>query len=126
MLTTVNYRKKILMMSNKRLIIVTLFLLAFNVLFAIVIHDISDAGGYHLNGEYIEPHSPELILLQIRGMIISIPILCLFIGAVVAIFINKQLPYKKRYLRGVFLTIVVVYFFLLIAEIYKVISLLNK
>ena len=127
MFTTVPIKdtlKKIKRLPDKSLFRIVLGLIILNVLLAFAINNLSDTGAYHLNGEYIESHSSELIMKNLQGIVISFPIFCLFIGAITAIFINREQPYKNRFLKGYLLTLIVVYAYLSIAGVFKIIILL--
>src|SRR5436190_1019877 len=95
-----DFRKKLMAMSNKNLFLTFLGFLFFNIISAFIINIVGNTGAYHLNGEYIEANSHELLFTTLRGLIISFPIVCLLIALITTLFINREQPYKKRYLKG--------------------------
>lgn len=55
------------------------------------------------------------------GLLISFPLLSLLLGTITAIFINRELPYTKRYLKAFILTLTFIYILFAIGGIWQVI-----
>ncbi len=111
-------------LTKRKLLFICIALLLFNLLISIIKFSLDTSGYYHLDGSYIKPQSSELINSIIMGLIVSIPIICFMLGAVTAIFIEKEIPYQKRLITGFLLTLAVAYSIISILGIIKVISLL--
>lgn len=110
-------------LTKRNLLIISLGLLVINLLLTIILFILDNSTYEHLDGQQIEPHSSELIWAVIFGQMISVPIFSLLIGLIVAIFIDKKLPYSQRIVRSFLLTLMVIYGFYFIMGLFKVISL---
>lgn len=108
-------------MTIKKLILLNVCLLILNILLSTFLFILDDSGAYHLDGSYTEAHSLELFWILIKTQIISIPIICLILGLITSLFVEKQLPYQKRYWKGFLLTLSVVYGLFSISGLIKVI-----
>jgi hypothetical protein len=91
--------------ETKRLIMITLSLLVTSLVIGVILFLFDDSGSEHLDGTYVAPKSAELISAVAKGLIISMPIFCLVLGAITAIFIERDTPYRKRYVRGYLFTL---------------------
>jgi hypothetical protein len=107
-------------LTKKKLLIICSVLLLFNLLLSILFFLLDNSGAYSLDGTYIEPKSPALIKTVIMGHVISIPILCMILGSITTIFIDKELPYQKRFIKGFLLTLATVYGLFSVMGIIKV------
>ena len=111
-------------LTTKKLAITCIILLIINLLLSVVLFSLDDVGLEHLDGTSIEAKSSELIMSLINAQIISFPVLCLFLGAITTIFIEREKPYKKRYLKGFLLTLSAVYGIFSVMGIIRLILLL--
>ncbi|UWY30381.1 hypothetical protein N4T20_10690 [Flavobacterium sp. TR2] len=93
--------------SNKKLFSIFVVLLILDIIG--LIFQTQKTGAYNLNGSYSEANSVGLIVSVLFGIVISFPLLFAFIAAVIALFMNKVLPYKKRFIR-IFLFILVIFY----------------
>jgi len=116
-----DYIKKLARTSNMNLFITYLGFLFFNLISLFIINLVSNKGAYHLNGEYIEAGSRELLMTNLEAIVFSVPLLCLFIATITTLFLNKKQPYRKRFLKGYLLTLIVVNAIFLIGFIYRII-----
>nr|WP_315159197.1 hypothetical protein [uncultured Flavobacterium sp.] len=101
------YTQKIQAISNKKLLIAFVSLLMLNSICVIVL--VSKNGAYNLDGSYSETNSSGLIIDALLGIIFAIPFVFSLLSALIAIFINNQLSYGKRFVRTFLFIIVVVY-----------------
>jgi len=115
-------RRLVLDASNKKLLSIAFVLTIIDLALSLGIYYLTDTGAYHLNGEYIEPHDKELLKLNILGLLISYPILSILIGSITTLFIKRELPYKKRFLKGCLLTLITIYFIFSLAGLYKLVT----
>lgn len=106
-------------LTNRKLLLINFGLLGVSLCVATALFYLDDSGVRHLNGDYIEPKSQELISTVVRGLIISMPILSLVLGLVTAIFVEKDKPYRKRYVKSVLLTLGIIYL------LYSIMGLIN-
>lgn len=96
-------------LTKKKLLIISFGFLVINLLLTIILFSLDDSAHEHLDGREIQPHSSELIRTVIFGQLISVPFFSILIGLVVAIFINKNLPYSQRIVRSFLLTLATIY-----------------
>jgi hypothetical protein len=106
-------------LTNRKLLLINFGLLGVSLCIATALFYLDDSGARHLNGDYVEPKSQELITAVVRGLIISMPILSLVLGLVTAIFIEKDKPYRQRYVKSVLLTLGTIYL------LYSIMGLIN-
>jgi|GEM_PF-2298080 len=99
-------KDKIANISNQKLFFITLGLIILNSIFMILMSRIM--GTYNLDGTYNSANSSAMIISGIAGLVISFPVLCLFLAFITTIFINKDMPYKKRYLKGYLFTLIII------------------
>lgn len=111
-------------LTKKTLIFISLGLLLTNLLLTIVLFKLDDSTYENLDGSEVQPHSSELIRTVIIGQVISFPILSLLVGLIVAIFIDKGLPYSQRIVKSFLLTLGTIYGLYAIMGIIKVITFL--
>lgn len=111
-------------LSTKKLIFITLGLLSVSLILGIALFTIDDVGAEHMDGTYIEAGSSELFEAVIVGLIISIPLVCLILGAITSIFIERDTPYLKRYIRGYFFTASGIYLIFSIMGAVRIITLM--
>jgi hypothetical protein len=103
--------------SNKKLFLVFVVILILDIIG--LIFQTQKEGAYNLNGTYSEANSTGLILSLLFGIIISFPLLFALLAAIIALFLNKDLPYKKRFIRT-FLIILVVFYTIFLIRIYLI------
>lgn len=115
----INNDKHMTGLTNRKLLLINFGLLGVSLCIAIALFYLDDSGVRHLNGDYVEPKSQELISAVLRGLIISMPILSLVLGLVTAIFIEKDKPYRQRYVKSVLLTLGTIYL------LYSIMGLIN-
>lgn len=111
-------------LTKKKLVIIALGLLLINLLLTILLSNLDDTTYKHLDGKEIEPHSSELIRTVIFGQLISLPIFSILIGLIVAVFIDKELPYSRRIIKGFLLTLTTIYGLYTIMGLIKVVTFL--
>ena len=109
-------------LSKKKLLFISLGLLVLNLLLTFILFSLDNSTYEHLDGQKIEPHSPELIRNVILGQVSSVPILSVLIGLIVAIFIDRNLPYFQRVVRSFLLTLAVIYGLYSVMGLIKVIT----
>ena len=109
-------------LTKKKLLIISLGILVTNLLLTVILFSLDNSTYEHLDGQEIEPQSSELIRTVIFGQIISVPIFSLLIGLIVAIFIDKNLPYSQRIVRSFLLTLMVIYGLYTVMGLFKVIT----
>ncbi len=100
--------------SNRQLFIIFIILFIINLVFI----------GYH-TGQYSDdtptgPVGPNLIATAIVGMALMILILCLIVASVVALFINRDVPYKTRFIRTFLLIAALANGFMVIRVIFDI------
>jgi uncharacterized protein YqgC (DUF456 family) len=111
-------KQKITTISNQKLFLVSLALIIIN---SILVKILATRTGVHnLDATYGQANNPAVIISAIVGIIISLPVMCLFLAFITAIFINKNQPYKKRYLRGYLLTLFIINVIVLIRFAYNI------
>ena len=109
-------------LTKKKLLFITLGLLVINLMLTFILVSLDDSTYEHLDGQEIEPHSLELIRTIIFGQVISVPIFSVLIGLIVAIFVDKNLPYSQRIVRSCLLTLAVIYGLYSVMGLIKVIT----
>src|SRR6478609_2601905 len=95
-------------LTTKKLLIISIGLMLSTVLLSVILVSLDDAPYKNLDGTEIQPHSPELIRTVILGQVVSVPLFSFLIGLVVAIFIDKHLPYSQRIGRSFLLTLSII------------------
>ena len=111
-------------LTKKKLLFVALGLLIINLLLTVSLVNLDDTSYRHLDGKQIEPHSSELIQTVIFGQLISLPVFCFLIGLIVAIFVEKELPYSRRIMKSSLLTLTIIYGLYTIMGVIKVATFL--
>jgi ABC-type sugar transport system permease subunit len=111
---------KLQTISNKKLFITFITLTVLNSISLIILA--GKAGAYNLDGSYSEANSSELIINTLVGVIISVPLVCSILSALIAAFINKQQSYGKRFVRTFLFTIVIVYGIAFLRFVYNILS----
>ncbi len=104
---------------NKKLFLVFVVLLILNVIG--LIFQTQKTGAYNLNGTYSEANSTGIILSVIFGIVISFPLLFAFLASVIAIFLNKNVSYKKRFIRTFLFILVIFYTIFLIRILFNIV-----
>lgn len=104
---------------NKKLLLIFVVLLILNVI--ALIFQTQKAGAYNLNGTYSEANSTGLILSVLFGIIISFPLLFAFLASIIALFLNKNVSYKKRFIRTFLFILVIFYTLFLIRVLFNII-----
>ena len=105
--------------SNKKLLIAFIILLILNSICVIVLA--SKNGAYNLDGSYSQANSSGLIITSLMGIIFSIPLMFSLLSALIALFINKEQSYKKRFVRTFLFVIVIAYSIAFIRFLYNII-----
>ncbi|NDP21741.1 MAG: hypothetical protein GZ091_11775 [Paludibacter sp.] len=105
--------------SNKKLLIAFISLLILNSLCIIVLT--SKNGAYNLDGSYSEANSSGLIIMALVGVVISIPLVISLLSAFIAIFVNKQQSYGKRFVRTFLFVISIAYSITFVRFLYNII-----
>ena len=111
-------------LTIKKLLTISLGLLAINLLLTIILFNLDNSTYEHLNGDENEPQSFELVRTVVFGQIISVPILSLLIGLIIAIFVDKNLPFSKRIFRSFLLTLTTIYGLYTLMGLVRVITFL--
>ena len=96
-------------LTNRKLLGYCLAFLTLNLILTALLFYLDERGAVHLDGSYAAPQSNELISGVLMGQVISIPLLSLLLGAIITLFIDKEKPYKKRYIKGFLLTLAIIY-----------------
>ncbi len=109
-------------LTKKKLLIISLGLLAVNLLLTFILFNLDNSTYEHLDGQEIEPHNSELIRTVIFGQIISVPIFSFLIGLIVAIFIDKNISYSQRIVRSFLLTLMIIYGLYAVMGLFKVVT----
>jgi purine-cytosine permease-like protein len=105
--------------SNKKLLAAFITLLILNSICIIVLA--SKNGSYNLDGSYSEASSSGLIFTALIGVVVSIPLMFSFLSALIAIFLNKQQSYRKRFVRTFLFVIVIAYSIVFVRFLYNII-----
>jgi len=113
------YIQKMQAISNKKLLITFITLLILNSICIIVLA--RKNGAYNLDGSYSEANSLGLIITALMGVIFSMPIVISLLSALIAIFINKQQSYGKRFVRTFLFIIVIAYTIVFVRFLYNII-----
>ena len=111
-------------LTKKRLLIISIGLLIINLFLAFALFNLDNSTYENLDGSKVKPYSSELIQGIIVGLVISFPLLSLFIGLIVAIFIDRGVPYSKRIVKGSLLTLSTIYGLFAVMGAIKVMMLL--
>ena len=111
-------------LSVNNLLLIAAGLLLLSLVTAFLLFYFDNWGAEHLDGTYVEPRSEELAQTVTKVLFVSVPILCLFLGAITSIFIERDIPYRKRFLRGYLYTLGSVYFIYSVLGLSRVVSLL--
>lgn len=109
-------------LTKKKLLVISLGLLAVDLLLTLVIVAKDNSTYEHLNGQEIAPQSSELLRTVIFGQVVSVPIFGFLIGLIVAIFIDKNVSYSQRIVRSYLLTLSIMYGLFTVMGLFKVIS----
>jgi len=99
-------KEKIVNISNKKLFLIALIFIVLNAILVTILA--TRTGANNLDGTYNQANSAAVIISAIMGIIISFPVICLFLAFITTIFIDKKQSYRKRYLRGFLLTLLIV------------------
>lgn len=106
-------------LTNKKLLITFIILLILNSICIVVLA--SKNGAYNLDGSYSEASSSELIITSLVGGVVTIPLVFSLLSALIAIFINKQQSYGKRFVRTFLFVIVISYSIVFARFLYNII-----
>jgi len=101
-----NLKQKIANISNKKIFLISLGLIILNSILVTILA--TRTGVQNLDGTYGQANNPAVIISAVMGIIISFPVMCLFLAFITTIFIDKKQSYKKRYLRGFLFTLLIV------------------
>lgn len=107
-------------MPVKKLLAISACLLILNICLSMLLFILDDSGSYHLDGSKVEAHSFELMSSLLKAQLISIPVFSLLIGFITSVFIERQLPYLKRYWKGFSWTLTGIYSLFSVSGIIKV------
>lgn len=107
--------------SNKTLLIAFIILLVLNSICLFILT--KNTGVYNLDGTFSEANSSEIMITAFTGLLISMPILCALISAIIAIFVNKQEFYSKRFVRVYLFSLIIFNVFAFIRFAINVLSL---
>lgn len=111
---------KVKNISNKKLLIVFVILLVLNIICLIFLTQ--KVGVSNLDGSYSQANSTGLIISVLSGIIISFPIACAILAAIIACFVNRQDAYGKRFLQTFLVTLVIVYAIFFLRLVFNIIS----
>lgn len=100
-----NLKDRIANISNQKLLFISLGLIILNSIFMILMAQ--KMGTYNLDGTYNSANSSTMIINGIVGFMISFPVVCLFLAFITTVFMNKDMSYKKRYLKGYLFTLII-------------------
>ncbi len=109
--------------SIKILTIIILYLL----IFIIVIQTIlfyQNFGSVHADGTPIKAKSMDLIITKGLGIIVSLPIISLMLGGIVALFIERDTLFINRYIKSFLIVLSILYSIIIIKDIISLASLL--
>jgi hypothetical protein len=107
-------------MTTKKLIIFNLAGLILMMVLAWLVFQFNQEGFVqHLDGTYMAKSSKELYYSNVRSLLFSFPLLALIVGAVIAIFVQRELPYKNRFVRCFLWTLLVIYSLLALMSLVK-------
>jgi hypothetical protein len=116
----VTFKNQISKISNRSLFLLSLGLIILNSVFIIILS--KRMGVHNLDGTYSEANTLATIISGLMGIIFSFPVLCLFLAFITTIFINKNQPYKKRYLRGYLFTLLILNIVIVIRFAYNILA----
>ena len=111
-------------LTKKKLLLIAFGLLLTNLVLTILLSNLDDTTYKHLDGKEMEPHSSELIRTVLFGQIISLPVFSILIGLIVAIFVDRELPYSRRIIKGFLLTLTTIYGLYTVMGLIKVVTFL--
>lgn len=111
-------------LTKKKLRITCLVLLIINLFLTVKFWKMNTRYYQHLDGTEVHGSSPEMLQTLLVGQLISFPLLSLLIGLIVALFIDKHLPYSRRIIPGFILTLTMVYGLLTVMGLSKALSFL--
>ena len=118
MLQTLQY------MSVKKLLISSFILLAVDLFLATSVARLDDSVITHLNGDVAL--RSDIISAIVMSMCIAFPLLCLFIASLLALFVYKSLPYRKRFLKAFLFTFIFFYTLIAISSVIKLLMIVTK
>lgn len=111
-------------LTKKKLLIISLGFLVFNLILTVILLNLDNSTYEHLDGSEVTPRSTQLIRAVVVGQIISVPLFSLLIGLVVAIFVDKNIPYSQRIVRCFLLTLMTIYGFYSLMGLIKIVRFL--
>jgi len=109
--------------NTRRLLLINLYLLVTNFLFIVFLFFVTNVGILNLTFEYIKPQSNAYFLSLCKTLIFSIPLLGIFLGGVIAIFLNSE-SLKSRLFQGYLLAIIIGYGGILIIRTYTLFKMI--
>ncbi len=83
--------------SNKKLLIAFVIAFVFNLFF--MVYHFNQTGAENLDGTYSEAGDTQLMLTAVLGLLITIPLVCLILSLLIALFVNRSVPYGSRFTR---------------------------
>jgi hypothetical protein len=97
--------------SNKKLLIAVLVLAVVDIFFSVSLWQMDQYGATNLDGTHAEARSMKLLSGLLLGLLVSFPVFCTLLALLVALVMNKQLPYGTRVARALLIILLVVYAF---------------
>lgn len=110
-------------LTKKKLLFISFGLLTINLIMTFVLFNLDSSDYEHLDGQVIEGQSAELARTVFFGQVISVPFFSLLIGLIVAIFVDRNLPYSQRIVRSFLLTLAFIYGLYSVMGLIKIITL---
>jgi hypothetical protein len=108
-------------LSIKQLAPVIVGLMIINLTLAYILWSSETAEVEHLDGSYSAAGSPEVLRAVVMTIVFTIPVLCLLLALLTAIFINKELPYTKRYWKAFMVTLSIGYGLMALSGIFRLV-----
>ena len=96
-------------LTIKKLLFICIGLILLNVILTFLLMQLDDSTYHNLDGTEVAPRSEELLRTVLFGQLISFPLISFLFGMIVAIFIDREIPYTKRIFRSFLLVLAVVY-----------------
>ena len=96
-------------LTKKKLLFICIGLILVNVILTVLLTQLDSSTYHNLDGTEVAPGSEELLRTVLFGQLISFPIISFLIGMIVAIFIDRELPYSRRIFTSFLLVLAIVY-----------------
>lgn len=111
-------------MTTKKLIYFNLAALVLLMVLSWLVYRQNQAGFVQqLDGTYMARSSMEFFYAGVRSFLLAFPFVALVLGAIIALFVQRTLPYRQRFVRSFLWALLVIYSCLILMSFVKLVMM---